>query len=313
MDSKEASFFCKNNIHHWQRNGSYKIIDEFFDTDASLPTNINTYCYDGDEGIASGTGQTSNFPDQMFGRIDSTQNPAVSLNEYLCWLQNMWFPESVLLKKGSFIFPALLEQKESWKITAPYENDKILLTAPFFPDNTDWYATYSGSQEIVIDPEKKFMPIFIEKRWVADFKEFKQSRLKHEIIRVEDSCLEGGMWMPTQLTVHTLTSEGGKKISFTQLNVVGIQHGGVTAKDVELIFPDNTRVVDVNSGTSYMTNADGKPIEATVDPLHGLDPTKIKMPGTQTDRKLNYIFMIFGLGMIVVALYLQFKKRKRLA
>jgi LPXTG-motif cell wall-anchored protein len=90
-----------------------------------------------------------------------------------------------------------------------------------------------------------------------------------------------------------------------------IEYDKVTPNDITLLFPENTTVTDAIKGVSYKTDANGEPIESTIQPLYGLDPSQVKLP-EPPKRKINIVFIVAGILFIVTALYIHFKKRRTL-
>jgi LPXTG-motif cell wall-anchored protein len=88
-----------------------------------------------------------------------------------------------------------------------------------------------------------------------------------------------------------------------------MEQGKVTKGDVTMKFPIGTEVTDAIQGISYKTDVDGEPIESTIQPLYGLDPSQVKLP-EPPKRKINIVFIVAGSLLIITALYLYFKKRR---
>jgi LPXTG-motif cell wall-anchored protein len=95
-----------------------------------------------------------------------------------------------------------------------------------------------------------------------------------------------------------------------QTKVKDISFGKVSATDTDFKYPEGTDVVDAIKGVHYKTDANGEPIESTIEPLYGLDPSQVKLP-EPPKRKINIVFIVAGILLIVTAIYLHFKKRKK--
>jgi hypothetical protein len=93
------------------------------------------------------------------------------------------------------------------------------------------------------------------------------------------------------------------------MEISDIEFGTVTKKDVELLFPEGTEVVDAIRGISYKTDAKGNAIEATIEPLYGLDPAHVAEIPVKKFGLLNYVFAAAGLILIITALCLKFRKK----
>ncbi|MDR0704007.1 MAG: LPXTG cell wall anchor domain-containing protein [Planctomycetaceae bacterium] len=98
--------------------------------------------------------------------------------------------------------------------------------------------------------------------------------------------------------------------SISKVNIHEIEYDKVTPNNITLLFPENTTVTDAIKGISYKTDANGEAIESTIEPLYGLDPSQVKLP-EPPKRNINIIFIVAGIVLIVTALYLQFKKRRK--
>ena len=300
--------FVKGNFSQWIYGDIYRLDIESFTPDRNEPEQWVSVVYDLREGIATGKFEQKNLSNKVFGRIGTEQDPLSANNHYMCWLSDSFCNSdtSQYLSKNTYIFPYLLKHVDEWKIVLLEEERKVKLDVNYLPDFN--LKSVRGKRTLILDPEKNFLPLNIESKWEgADENDKKMWR--EEKVEVEKSKQLGEIWMPVELTTSIYASSVPESLSVMSMKINDIAFGSVTKKDVTLIFPEGAEVVDAIRGISYKTDANGNPIQSTVEALYGLDPSQVKMPGSEPSRRINYIFMILGIGMIIVALYLQFKKR----
>ena len=296
----------KKNYTHYQFNDSYRMDMELFLPNKAVPTQQVSTFYDSINGVNMGLFKADEMKDRFFGRIDSKQDHAISENHYRAWLQDSWFAED-MLNKNAFIFPYLIEHVKLWEITSPVENNYVQITVPY---KSPWVSVSNsdGNRVILLDPEKNFMPIKGVSRWDG-LSGDNEKRWWEEKFSVDESLLINDVWMPTSLWESINASSAPEVLTISKMRIKEIEHGKLKGQDLKFVFPEGTEVTDAINGISYKTDANGNPIQSTVEALYGLDPSQVKMPGSEPSRRINYIFMILGIGMIIVALYLQFKKR----
>ncbi|MDR2440014.1 MAG: LPXTG cell wall anchor domain-containing protein, partial [Planctomycetaceae bacterium] len=165
-----------------------------------------------------------------------------------------------------------------------------------------------GEITLFLDPNKYFIPVQGTLRGDVLLEDGRKI-WREETFEVEESKLINDIWMPFQLTIRVRTSIRPDFISVTNIVITEMEQGKVTKKDVTFHFPEGTEVTDAIKGVSYKTDANGKPIESTIQPLYGLDPSHVKLP-EPPKRKINIVFIVAGILLIVTALYLQFRKRR---
>ena len=297
----------KKNFTHWQMGGSFKVEAEVYPHVKIDPIQYITMSWDANEGVFMNFLEVDPSTHLVYGRLDVSHDPAINSNKYfLSWLNNGILDTS----QGGvrYIFPYLLACQDMWKITAPFELDKILVSVPF---SRDYDIESEGYYNVVLDPEKNYFPISGSLRHDGKFTQLDKvvTTFRSERFEVLESEQVGGVWMPVELYTFFTTSTNPEICNVNIAKIRQIQFGKVSPSDLKIKFPEGTSVVDVISGISYKVDASGKPIQSTIQPLDGLDPSQVKMPGSEPSRRINYIFMILGVGMIIVALYLQFKKR----
>jgi len=101
-------------------------------------------------------------------------------------------------------------------------------------------------------------------------------------------------------------------INIHTLQITDVEFGTVKQSDVEIVFPEGTEVVDAINGTFYKTDARGNPIESTMEYLYDFDPSHAAVPLPEPEsRTVNYVLMVIGIVLILIALYMMLHQRRR--
>lgn len=266
--------------------------------------------YNAREGLHKGTVTTPETKDRIFARIDTRQDTTAFRNLFWIWLNDGFCDPTTEehLPRRDYVFPDLLKNKSSWTIILLPDEKKIKIEYPF---SSGFEVKESkGTKVLTLDPEKDFLPVSIRSR----FDETQSNGQKFWVeknLQVENSKIIDGEWMPTAFTEESAASWVEGKINVFRVKIEEIKHGKVSDSDVALKFSEGTEVVDAINGIAYKTDASGNPIQSTIEPLYGLDPSQMKMP--QPKNKTRPILIVVGLFMIIAALYMQFQKRKKAA
>ncbi|MDR0605140.1 MAG: hypothetical protein LBG80_12630, partial [Bacteroidales bacterium] len=304
----KINFFSKRNYERWQLGKSYKVKMEMFKGMDPQPLEWVTDAYDAKKGENHGLFYSNSIKDKNFGIIDTQQDGITSNDIFLYWLQDSFFPDCYM-EKESFLFVYLLKHKKDWEFFSLDQENQIGLKVKCLPD--DLYAFHSGNgfYKLNLDFTKDFLPVLSEMRWDA-LDENNNRHWRYEKYEVEKSLKINDIWMPTQLTMTLQTTAAPELFSISKVNIHEIRYDQVTPQDVVLIFPEDTAVVDAINGISYKTDANGEPIESTIEPLYGLDPSHVKLP-EPPKQKINIVFLVIGILMIVTALYILIKTHRK--
>ena len=263
---------------------------------------------DGKEGV---TKNYLNSPpdtgDAFWGRIDTKEDPITRENYYTAWLNdNFNYGYSPQPTGDYFLFPGLLRYKDHWKIAVDSIERVVKLSSPypqvFIADE------FVGIRKLTLDPEKGFMPLIEEYRWDAKFQN--TNDWYEGGFFVEDSVLVGDVWMPVKVTSYFRTPSHQENEVLIKMNIAEMKQGQVSKSDMSLKFPEGTSVVDAINGIAYKTDARGNPIQSTIEPLYGLDPSQVKMPEPPKST-INMVLMTIGIVMILIGLYIAVMKRLR--
>jgi hypothetical protein len=287
-------------FEHWVLNDTYRMSIDEFDTDKQ-PIHRIIDVFDQGKGVRKGVQFYYKEESPPTGRIDTVYNPIEQLNTYLAWIGGV-----NIHGKSFYIFTDLLEHQDEWIIETDFDSPLVRLTTSYPPRST--MERYEGRRTLLLDPMKGFMPIDSEVTWHG--KDGNYENWEEQCFIVDESKLVGNIWMPTLMTLYFRTKITAHKFTLIRMKITEIEHGQVTDKDMVFKFPENTRVVDAIQGVSYKTDANGEAIESTIEPLHGLDPSQVKSP-EPPKRNINIIFIVAGIVLIVISLYLQFKKRRK--
>ena len=287
-------------------NNSYTMRIEALQGERDWYQKVSTF-FDGKEGITKGyVNAPPNTVDAFLGRIDTVADPILRENYYISWLSDNFQTE--FHRADYFLFPCLLRHKDQWKIESNNTERVIKLTSPypqrFVADKFD------GTRVLTLEPQKGFMPLGGEFRWEATRRG--GNRWYEEKFAVEDSRLIGDVWMPIKMMSWRRTSEDPENEFFAKLTVKEIIHGQVSETDMTIRFPKGTFIVDAIEGISYKTDANGNPIESTAEYLYDLDPTQANVPLPEPkNRTVNYVLIVIGIVLILIALYMMLYQRRR--
>jgi hypothetical protein len=314
-NGKVGDFIANSNSRrdyaYWQLNNDYRYDINFFDPSRSEALQWSTCCWDSKEGIQKSTVKNESI-DRTFARIDTVYEKAIIFNDtYSFWLQN---GSSEEYPKPYYLFPYLLDHLDLWNLVVPFEENKIQLTISFIPKSKVASITGEGEIMLVLDPEKHFMPVRGHIQGNMIFPDGKTPWWE-DVFTVKESKFFDSIWMPIVLETRTSYSISKtikpEKFSISTITIKEMEQGKVTKGDVTMKFPESTEVTDAINGISYKTDVNGNPIESTIQPLYGLDPSKVKLPEKKHSKTANYALIVTGLLLIVIALYLMFKKNKK--
>jgi hypothetical protein len=291
-------------FEHWVRNETYRMVTEQFDKDKNLLIHRITDVFDQAKGVRKAAQIYCAEKQSPTGRVDTVHNPILQLNSYLKWIGGM---SGDLHPKSFYMFIDLLEHRDKWIIETNKDSRLVRLTTIYPPHLK--YKQYEGKRRLLLDPMKGFMPVDGEFTWhSADDNGYEN--WEEGCFIVEDSKLVGNVWMPTLMIKYFRTKVTAHKFTLIKMKITDIEHGQVTNEDIVFKFPEDTRVVDAIQGVSYKTDANGEPIESTIQPLYGLDPSQVKLPEKKLG-KANYVLIVIGLLLILTAIYLMFHKNKK--
>ncbi|GHT23047.1 hypothetical protein FACS189419_06460 [Planctomycetales bacterium] len=272
--------------------------------------------FDRQEGIMRGTFWEERYGDKrLAGRIDTVQDRVVTENRFWHWLRADFVTSETSgdIREDQHIFPLLVSTANDWKIQLLSEQQMIQLDIQFIAHISD-DLKFPGKATFILDYQKGFMPIkgksynegfFSPKRAERGDKSWQDRNFT-----VEKSVLVGSIWMPTHLQEEQTSSVIPGFCNIFKMEISDIEFGTVTKKDVEIQFPEGAEIVDAIEGVFYKTDANGKPIETTIEPLYELDPQSVAEIPEKKYPVANYIFIGAGLLLIGVALYLIYKERK---
>jgi hypothetical protein len=307
-----ANSLLRRNFAHWQLKDDSRFDIEFFDSNKEEPVMWASACWDSKEGVCRNFVKNEASINRVFGRIDTTFDSAVLPNDtFSFWLQG---GSSGTYPQPHYMFLHFLEHQDEWNIVVPFEESKIQISVDFISKIKPSSNTCTnGEITIVIDPAKDYMPIRGSIRGELPLPDGRRPWWK-ENFTVKESVLKDGIWMPVSLenVAGRASSRDSlpKTFSVKEVKITELEHGNVTQSDVTVTFSEGTEVVDAINGISHKTDANGEPIESTIQPLYGLDPSHIKLP-EPPKRKINIVFIIAGILLIATALYILVKTHRK--
>jgi LPXTG-motif cell wall-anchored protein len=293
----------KKTIENWTLNKSYLMTVDIIPPNNTITHQTITTSYDATEGISQGFVYLRN-PDKLFieGRIDTKEDRITKMNLYASWLDVDYFDSNFCF------FSYLVQHTNEWSIKLN-PADKFVYLSTDFPPHYETLS-HNGKRTLKLDPEKGFMPMSGESRWDATIVAGR-TNWEHYSFHVNESKLTGDVWMPTEITQLFKTGTTLNNSTKMTMKITDMEHGKVTKKDITIQFPEGTSVADAIDGISYKTDANGEPIESTIEPLYGLDPSQVKLPEKKHSKGANYVLIVIGILLIVTAIFLMFWKRRK--
>jgi hypothetical protein len=303
IQTSQKTAIVKSAIENWILNESYLMnVDLIPDNNTDSHQNITT-SYNAKEGVTKSFVRLTNSSGEAIeGRIDTQEDTITKMNFYAAWHKVSYFDDQLC------IFHYLVQHQNNWQIDLDTDNELVNLTTNFAPH----YETLShqGKRLLKLDLSKGFLPVQCEAQWDATLTSNVTTWEKHNFI-VDKSELIGNVWMPTEITQFFKSGFTPNDSTKIIMKILTIESGKVTKDDITIKFPIGTNITDAIQGISYKIGTNGKPIDSTIEPLHGLDPSQEVKSPEPPKRNINIIFIVAGIVLIVISLYLQFKKRRK--
>jgi hypothetical protein len=232
--------------------------------------------------------------------IDSAPVPKYMTDTFVDWLSDR-------LHNRAYLFPFTLKHLENWEIALLPEEQQVKLIIPYeFESSCCGVTTRSeGRKELILDPQKNFLPILIDSHW-EELPKTSDSRYKTDRYIVEESAQFGSIWMPTVLIYELLDSHLRRDEDYINIHTVRItdvEFGTVTESDVEFVFPAGIEVADCIKYITYTTDAHGNPIPSTVRPFPDLE--------SQSKSKILSVLALTVIGALLIAFVVWGIYRKR--
>ncbi len=294
---------------HWQRDNDFRCDIEFFEDRNLGAVQWSTSYWDSKEGVCRNFLKNKDL-DRTFGRVDTVLNPAILRNDsFSFWLQG---GSTETFPIPPYLFPHLLGCRDAWEIIAPFQESKVQLVAPYDAGKKYKTAiTNTGKITLVLDPSKNYMP---ESGIIRGDVTLQNGGTpwREEKFEVQESLLCGDVWMPTLIktSLRTSASRTGQ-FSVDTIRITEIDQGSVAKSDVTVKFPEGAEITDAVDGIAYDIDAQGNPVEATIQPLYGLDPSKVNLPPSKVASRARPVFIIAGLLLIGFALWKMYYDRKK--
>jgi len=286
-DIKEKCGFRR--YRDWRLDGSFRL-----ESDCYRPGDDDTvvqWCnsgFDADEGVARSTVIIKAGREIKNARIDTTPDTIVIDDDYAYWLSGNFMHEE------DFLLQDLLEHQNEWKFRKA-EGNLVQLVCPFRP----WWAVQPGGDRIMsLDLEKGFMPVAGQSRYDS-MEPDGTLTWRIERFAVEQSRNVDGVWMPIRLQNSVAASPAPETFTVIDVKVVAIEHGRVTATDLEVPFTEGMTVVDAINAVTYVADANGNPAGA-IEPVYGAGTIAqanraVKSPTSISGRSLVLISVgVFG-------------------
>jgi hypothetical protein len=299
-----------DNYSLWICGGKYRVDLARYKFSDHSPIDENTIVFDSNEGINKGMVFLNGNKDHIFGRIDTSQYALVfGFYSYWIWLADDYCDEITIhhLPRQFYFFSHLLKTGDNWKISLVPENKTVRLICPCPTNHAIKEANNEGS--FVLDPSKDFMLVSVRMKFDEIHIDGRKWGMDQSYEIKESKLVDGGIWMPTELELYSQASWVENKINIHRIKVNDISFGKVSSENIDFKYPEGTDVVDVIEGVHYKTDANGEPIESTKEFLYGLDTSKVKLP--EKKHEPNYVLIVSGLLLFLIAVYLIFRKNKK--
>ena len=301
---------------HWQLNDDYRMKVGICLAGSAEPGQWVDLVWDSREGILKNMFQSRSVEGRTFGRIDTQLDQVVMFNDaFAFWLQGGAIDNRTpanLLEPHPYLFPHLLENENVWVIECLPQEGNVRLSFEYTPKFPliMYVKNTVGKRTLTLDSSKGFMPVSGMSRWNIEF-DNRRDAWKEERFDVEESQMVAHVWMPIRLKTVVRSSAASDRFSIRRINVSEISHGNVTRADVTLQFPKGTEVTDAIDGTAYKTDARGNPIESTTEPLYDIDPSHVEIPQPKGKSPIQYVFLVIGILLILLAFYMMFRKWRK--
>jgi hypothetical protein len=271
----------------WRLGRAYRIIKDSVGPDPSEPMRPVEVRFDHDTGIRKS--KTTMDENVVIGMIDKGEDKWLEGNRFGFWLDGK-NPSST----GEFLFRYLSEHKDTYTIEAPYDIDKVRLTLPWIPFTfTNARRPLVGKREYVLDSVKGFFPVRGTARWDATLKD------GSEVWQTEEFTVEAArqikdIWMPIELKeIRGSALLPAKFVNVLVTEVEKIELDTVTAKDLELVFPKGTQVLDRVQRMQYVVGENGEQTHVYRDSEARGDPS----PRGLSRRTAIIIFVLAAAGV----------------
>ncbi len=291
---------------HWRLGDSWRIDSEKGGYDVSEPTDFGKCSFDASAGVRRSTLKYKEWP-RLFGRIDVRPHVDLHENRYAYWLDGKTDARS----QADYLIRDVIDWFDQCQLEAPVTPNLVRLTIPWRPI---WSKKPIGTRQFDLDPAKGFLPIR-GKAHCEMKRERARTMWRHEEFSVEDASLVGDVWMPIRLKEMIRASSGSPdQAAIWETRVNRIEAGKVTAKDLEVPFPEGTEVQDAIHGTFYVVGPGGRRIKER--PLVGARRGRHTslprtMAGSRHQRTLWAVLLFNAAGAVAVCFILVARSRQR--
>lgn len=290
-DSGRHQFDFKRIGDHYRLNSIWYLTQE---TKKVEVTAVSTF----DPRIGQSKSFGSNVAVQgQFGRVDVEHDLLIRTNRL-----GFWVGSYDGFSRYGWISSTL--SKDEWELERSNEDQSVvLLTVPMLDDHGQNKKV--GHRTLWLDEAKGYLPIRMATSTNDEY-------WRKESFRVEDSIqLNTTTWFPTSLVEELQTFALGENvISIFETKVSNVELGTVTEKDLELVFPENTLVIDVVAGVSYLANGQGGAIGKKRPIVGGLvaeaDPVDENI---QLSSNSYYSLIIMNLAVLAIIVGIWLIKR----
>ncbi len=259
-DGKVGAPFANLNgrrYRHWRLGDSWRIDSEKGGYDVSQPDEFAKCTFDTGAGVRRSLLSYKEMP-RLFGRIDVTPNADLYENRYAFWLDGKKDGQSL----GDYLIRDVIDWFDQCQLEAPADHNLVSLTIPSSARPPIWKGEMRGSRQFDLDTAKGFLPV--SGKAYHEIKTPRSTIWRREEFSVLESTMVGDVWMPTRLREVSRGSAAGhqEEAAVWETSVARIEAGTVTAKDLEVPFPEGTEVTDAIQGVFYVVCLSGVGVRA---------------------------------------------------
>lgn len=248
-------------IARWIDCDSYRVKVSRGRVDVSTPELVFESAWDSGKKVATSLTHRVET-DQWHGRISAEQDLSAQDDRYAFWL------DGVHNNHGDFITRYLLQRFGEATFTFDRVQGLIGVTLP-------WYTPYAekpaGEKLVWLDPGKGFMPIAGVSQW--DLTEGTGVEFwRHEKFFVRESKCVEDVWMPTHVyeVIGSSSFDDAGLVNTHDTRVLSVSRGTVAPEDLEVRFPEGTKVVDELRMETYLVGSKGD--KRDVGPVYAVAP-----------------------------------------
>jgi hypothetical protein len=203
----------------------------------------------------------------VYGAISPREDKMLQCARFLYWFSLTFddeydFPIKFMLKhKDAIVFDGLTEDGTQVKLSLVVKSAR---------------GTKTYARAMLVDPQKGFMPTWIHRRKERRAAPHVDVTFSEADLTVEEMKEIDGVWFPARVRTVVTSTPSVKRGEATvyETEATDIELGSVKPADMEIVFPDNMKVRDFNTGKWTLAGAEIDPNAPTkpAEPIAPLEP-----------------------------------------